>query len=264
MLTKVEFVLEASVLLLAILTVSFVIRAFLFQVWVLGRSLLGLLLLTVTLTRLAGLASWRRRARGQRIVRQSQRVCTQLGEISQPRQSVSIDSEVLDGLFKTGLFGRVFMRIDWHELFDFLVRQVLAAFVCHEPLFLFLGRQIWFFVDPLDRSDFLFQRLVVGRWNRPHLRVDEGVPEKKLFARIGRSLIRELVPLARDVQVVQILQASLVQGQLVDESGPDLQVWSAAVQKLETLEERPLVLAHDVAGQGARCTALASHRVHKD
>ena len=48
------------------------------------------------------------------------------------------------------------------------------------------------------------------------------------------------------------------------ESGSYLKVGATTVEKLETLQERPLVLAHDVASQGARRSTLASHRVDED
>jgi hypothetical protein len=50
----------------------------------------------------------------------------------------------------------------------------------------------------------------------------------------------------------------------VDERSPDFQIGSAAIQELKTLEQGPLVLAHDIAGQGACCTTLPSYGVHED
>jgi len=50
----------------------------------------------------------------------------------------------------------------------------------------------------------------------------------------------------------------------VDERCSDFQIWPPTVQKLETLEERPLVLPHNVASQRTCGSTLASNRVDED
>ena len=49
----------------------------------------------------------------------------------------------------------------------------------------------------------------------------------------------------------------------MNESGSDLEVWPPAIQEFEGFEEGPLILAHDVACEGARRPALPPDRVNK-
>ena len=77
-------------------------------------------------------------------------------------------------------------------------------------------------------------------------------------------LIRKFIPLVRDIQVVQVLQTVFIQRQLMNESGSDLEVWPPAIQEFEGFEEGPLILAHDVACEGARRPALPPNRVNKN
>ena len=49
----------------------------------------------------------------------------------------------------------------------------------------------------------------------------------------------------------------------MNESGSDLEVWPPAIQEFEGFEEGPLILAHDVACEGAGCPALTPDRVNE-
>lgn len=50
----------------------------------------------------------------------------------------------------------------------------------------------------------------------------------------------------------------------MNKCGSDLQVRPSAIQELETLQEGPLVLAHDVTSEGARRTTLPPDGVYED
>ena len=54
-------------------------------------------------------------------------------------------------------------------------------------------------------------------------------------------------------------QSMLILPQLSNESHPDLEVGPTGIQKLQSLNHRPVILAHNVAGQDARGATLASH-----
>ena len=60
-----------------------------------------------------------------------------------------------------------------------------------------------------------------------------------------------------------VLEAGFIRGKLVDESGSNLQIRSSAVQKLQRLQQRPLILAHNIRGKGTGSTTLPPDRVHK-
>ena len=49
----------------------------------------------------------------------------------------------------------------------------------------------------------------------------------------------------------------------MDEGGSDLEVGPPAIQEFERFEEGPLILAHDVASEGARRPALPPDRVNE-
>jgi len=44
----------------------------------------------------------------------------------------------------------------------------------------------------------------------------------------------------------------------MDEGRSNLEVWATAIEELKALQQRPVVLSHDVGGQRASGTALAS------
>lgn len=50
----------------------------------------------------------------------------------------------------------------------------------------------------------------------------------------------------------------------MDERGSNLEVGPPRIQKLEGLQQGPLVLAHDVGSESAGGTALAPYRMHED
>ena len=90
------------------------------------------------------------------------------------------------------------MGLDGRQIFGFLVNQVFTALVCHKSLFLFffdwlVGGLLGYWrrlIDPLDCSRLGRARVfLVWRRNRPHLRIDESVSQKQLFASISRVLI---------------------------------------------------------------------------
>lgn len=145
-----------------------------------------------------------------------------------------------------------------------MVSDWLHSFFIAEVSTLMVGHKCWSLsgflvvVDPLDGSGAAF---IVGRqgldWS--HLRVDESVSEEKLITCKCGLLVAELVPLGGDVQTHLVGQTRFIGRQLVDESGSDFQVGAPRVQELERLEQRPLVLAHDVGGEGAGGSALAPH-----
>ena len=158
------------------------------------------------------------------------------------------------------------MRINRFQVFYLLQVQVFAALICYKTFcVLWLSQWLVFcsscwvrlFVYPLDSwLASIVILFLASWWDRTHLGVDEGVSQQKFLARVRGILVGKLVPFARDVQVVEVLKASFVQGQLVDEGGSDLQIRPATVEELKALQQRPFVLAHDVAGEGARCTTL--------
>ena len=60
-----------------------------------------------------------------------------------------------------------------------------------------------------------------------------------------------------------MLQTVFIQRQLMDEGGSDLEVRPPTIQEFERFEEGPLILAHDVASEGARRPALPPDRVNE-
>ena len=66
------------------------------------------------------------------------------------------------------------------------------------------------------------------------------------------------------MHAIDILQTNLIKTELLDEGGPDFQVGPSTVKELESLQEGPLVLAHEVASPCTRRARLASDRVHQD
>ena len=50
----------------------------------------------------------------------------------------------------------------------------------------------------------------------------------------------------------------------MDKSRSNLKVRAPTVQELETFQQRPFVLAHDVAGQSTSCATLTADGMHKD
>ena len=160
------------------------------------------------------------------------------------------------------------------DVLNSLINKVIAAFVCDQTLNLFLLLSLFLFIFfsgwcrsliyPLNGAGFLNHRIfVIWRWNRSHLRIHKRISQEELLAGICRILIRKFIPLVRDIQVVQVLQTVFIQRQLMNECGSDLEVWPTAIQEFEGFEEGPLILAHDVACEGAGCPALTPDRVYE-
>ena len=122
-------------------------------------------------------------------------------------------------------------------------------------------------VDPLKGLFFGFQIHLAVLDNLAHLCIEEGVPDDHLLLLHllleALCLEREVVEVEREWSKASVAKPLLELLQLLDESAPDLEIWSPRVKELERFKHRPAVLAHEVGSQDGRRSALASDGVDK-
>ena len=153
----------------------------------------------------------------------------------------------------------IFLWVIGHKAFH-NTHFFLLSILCFFCSFLLFG----FFVNPFYGPWFLLQFFLGRRWNWSHLWVDEGVSEEKFFTGESRLSVGKLVPFWWNVFTHLVLETSRIWGKLLDKCSANFKVRSATVQKFETFQERPLVLAHNVRSQSAGSPTLATNWVHQN
>ena len=93
--------------------------------------------------------------------------------------------------------------------------------------------------------------------------VEKRVPKQQFLALQIGIVLMNVVPVDGHGAYVACSEPLLILAQLPDERHADLKVRTPRIQKLQRLDHRPVVPAHDVRGENTGGTTLATYRVHK-